>query len=280
MKSFNKVISGLVIGGTLLSTGAVAMAGTKTAGKNINFQGRPPIAGRMMRGGDIDRSSFGKGIMKNNIESCLNALVSAGVITQDESDRILALSKQETEARQAEMDKVRNMTDDERKAYFESIKGQIAERKGDIFELAVSNGIITQEKADAAKAKLQETYAAERNAKLAEGLSNLVSAGTITQEQADKVLAFIDTLKAGKLSSATDTAAAPKVEKINPLSQLVDEGTLTQEQLDAVKKALFIGGGRIQGGPGRFNGKRDSGGARMDRQAKADTDTNSPAATQ
>jgi len=266
MKTLNKVISGLLIGGVIVSTSAVAMAAnTKTApGKNNDFQGRSPIAGKMMRGKDMDKGSLGKDIMKNNIENDLKALVSANVITQDESDKILALSKQESEARQAEMDKVKNMTDDERKAYFDSMKGQTPEKKGDIFAQAVKSGIITQEKADTAKTKLQESRDTEKKAKLTEGLSGLVTSGTITQEQADKVLAYANTLEANKPAPGTAPAAAPKEEKKNPLSSLVDDGTLTQAQLDAVCKVLPMGGGRGHGGPG---------GLGMNRPAKAAADT-------
>lgn len=244
MKTLNKVISGILIGGTIFSTGVVAMANT-TAGKNNDFKNRTSISGKMMRGGDI-----GKNIMKNDIEDELKTLVSAGIITQGESDKILALSTQQAAARQAEMDKVKNMTDAERKAYFDSMKGQTPDKKGDIFAQAVTNGIITQEKADAAKTKLQEARDTEMKAKLTEGLSGLVTAGTITQEQSDKVLAYVNTLEANKPAPSKDPATATKVEKKNPLSALVDNGTLTQAQLDAVCKVLPLGGGRGHGGPG------------------------------
>jgi hypothetical protein len=257
MKTFNKVISGIVIGGTILSSSAIALADTKTSTtvKNI-LQGRSSIAGKMVRGRE---GIFEKNISKNNIENDLKALVTAGVITQNESDKILALSKSEDQARQAEMDKVKNMTDSERKAYFDSMKGKAPQMKGDIFTQAVSSSIITQEKADAAKAKLQETRDAEMKAKLTEGLSSLVKAGTITQEQSDKVLAYINTLEANKPASGTvpsepkDSAAAKAETKKNPLSALVDNGTLTQAQLNAVAKVLPMGKGYGHGGPG-FSG--------------------------
>jgi hypothetical protein len=257
MKTFNKVISGIVIGGTILSTSAIALADTKTSAtvKNI-FHGRQSIAGKMFRGRE---DIFEKNAIKNNIENDLKALVTAGVITQNESDKILALSKSEDQARQAEMDKVKNMTDSERKAYFDSMKGKAPQMKGDIFTQAVSSGIITQVKADAAKAKLQETRDAEMKAKLTEGLSSLVKAGTITQEQSDKVSTYINTLEANKLapgkipSEPKDPAAYKAEAKKNPLSALVDNGTLTQAQLNAIAKVLPMGKGHGHGGP-EFSG--------------------------
>ncbi len=254
MKTFNKVISSLVIGGTILSTGAIALADTKTSAtvKNV-LHGPPSIAGKMFKGKE---GSFEKNIGKNNIENDLKTLVKAGVITQAESDKILALSKSKDQARQAEIDKIKNMTDSERKAYFDSIKGKAPQMKGDIFTQAVSNDIITQEKANAAKAKLEENRDAEMKAKLTEGLSSLVKAGTITKEQSDKVLAYINTLEANKPAPGTvpaepkDSTAEKAEVKKNPLSALVDNGTLTQAQLNAIAKVLLMGKGRGHGGPG------------------------------
>ena len=272
MKNFNKVISGIVIGGTILSTSAIALADTKTSAtvKNV-LQGRQSIAGKMVRGGE---GIFEKNISKNNIENNLKVLVTASVITQDESDKILALSKSDEQTRQAEMDKVKNMTDSERKAYFDSMKGKVSQMKGDIFTQAVSSGIITQEKADAAKSKLQETRDAEMKAKLTEGLSSLVKAGTITQEQSDKVMTYINTLEATKPTFGTvpselkDPAAEKAETKKNLLSALVDNGTLTQAQLDAIAKVFPMGKAHGHGGPG-FSG--------MNKPADATTGANTSA---
>lgn len=245
MRNLSKAVSGLVITGVILSMGAVAMAADAKGGdgKDKNFKNRPAVSGKMNLCGDKGKEFLGKEMMNKNIENDLKALVNAGVITQDESDKILSLSKQELEAKQVEMDKVKNMTNDERKAYFESMKDKGHENKEDIFAKAVSNNIITQEKADAAKAKLKESHEAERKAKLQEGLKTVVTAGTITQEQADKVLDYVNTMEANKPSPDSNKEAKPDMKKKNPLSKLVEDGTLTQEQLEAICKVLPMGGG-------------------------------------
>jgi hypothetical protein len=272
MNKLNKILSTLVIGGVILSTSVAALATeTNTSADTNNGKNRPLAAGKMMRGGDRHKGFSDKGIMKNNIEDNLKALVSSGVITQDEADKLLALSNQEAATRQAEMDKVKNMTETERKAYFEANKNQSREKKEDIFAKAVTNGIITQEKADAAESKLHETRTAEREANLNEGLSGLVTAGTISQEQSDKILAYVNTLKANKQAKGTEQTAGQKSEKKSPLSALVDDGTLTQAQLDEVSKVLPIGGGRGHGSD-RSHG--------MNKADKASTDAASTTVTE
>lgn len=258
MKTFNKIVTGLVIEGIILSTGIAAFASTTSSSDGSStLKTRTSMAGKLFKGGKGHGSIYGS-------ESSLKSLVAAGVLTQAEADKITALSTAEEQARQAEMDKVRSITAEERKAYFESNQMQVPKEKGDIFTLAVSRGILTQTKADTAKAKLQEIRDAERQAKLTEELKGLVTAGTITQAQADKVIAYINTLEANKPVQGTSTAADKNSNavKINPLSALVDNGTLTQAQLDAVTKILPFGKG---------HGHGFKGGKGMDRHTGADS---------
>lgn len=244
MKTLSKVLGGLVITGTILSAGAMAMAADAngTNDKHKDFKNRPAMCDKMNKFGDKGNGFLGKDMMKNNMENELKTLVSSGVITQDESDKILALSKQEAETRKAEMDKVKNMSEDERKAYFDSMKDKKPEMREDIFTKAVSSNILTQEKVDAIKAKLKETHDAERTAKFTESLNQIVTAGTITQEQADKVMAYMKTMEANRPAPDAKKEDMKDKEKKNPLTKLVEDGTLTQDQLDAICKAMPMGG--------------------------------------
>ena len=113
--------------------------------------------------------------------------------------------------------------------------------------------------------KVDETHETEKKAQLTASLSGLVTAGTITQDQADKILAYVNTLEANKPDLGTTAPSADqKDKKTNPLSALVDNGTLTQAQLDEVCKVLPMGGGHGHGGHA---------GSRMNKPAKATTDT-------
>lgn len=266
MKNLRKKITGLIIAASIMSIGVGAMAATSGTTSDSKGTYQSNAEGKMTEGRHGGKGGFAKdGIGKGNMEDTLKSLVSAGTITQEESDKILALSKEKAAARQAEMDKVKNMTDEERKAYFEAEKDKNTDSKGDIFTQAVKGGIITQEKADAAKAKVKETRTAERKAEITKGLNELVTAGTITQEQSDKIVGYMATLETNK--PAKDSIAATSDQKKSPLSALVDDGTLTQAQLDEVSKVIHFGG-HGHGGNG------DKGMGKQAKDSAADASTN------
>jgi hypothetical protein len=106
---------------------------------------------KMMSGGHFGR--LGAGMMQpadiqKNIKSKLDTLVQAGTITQAVEDSVLASYNQLAAQKQAEMDKIKSMTQAERKAYFESkVKAQSQDPIADL----VKAGTITQAQADAIK---------------------------------------------------------------------------------------------------------------------------------
>jgi len=80
------------------------------------------------------------------MKSQLDKLVTDGKITQEQEVKILAAIQEKQEALKAEMDKIKNMTAEERKAYFESKKDQMVQKVDIVGEL-VNEGIITQDQA-------------------------------------------------------------------------------------------------------------------------------------
>lgn len=99
----------------------------------------------------------GEGIdykIKNNCENLkttLDTLVESGKITQAQEDKIISFMNEKRELKKAEMEKVKNMTEDERKTYFENQKSV---EKNDMFKELVDNGTLTQTEVDVIKAAL------------------------------------------------------------------------------------------------------------------------------
>lgn len=123
----------------------------------------------------------------DGLKTKLDTLVTAKTITQDQETAVLDKIKQQEADRKAEMDKVKNMTEAERKAYFESKK---TTEKTDVLSSLVTAGTITQDQ----KTAIQNIFKGNRDkdaqvgkekfAKLIKTkLDTLVTAGTITQAQ-------------------------------------------------------------------------------------------------
>lgn len=124
-------------------------------------------------------------------EQMLDKLVEEGLITQDKADAITAYLKEKTDELKAQMEELRNMTQEERKAYMESKKETAPTERQDFLAQLVEKGLLTQAEADAVKAYLQENAKTFRpegfKGGFSEKLQTLIDEGTLTQEQADRV---------------------------------------------------------------------------------------------
>jgi hypothetical protein len=133
-----------------------------------------------------------------------------------------------------------------------------AERKAaDFLTLAVDKGIISDKEADAIRDAQEKNRQSQRQAMIEESLDSLVTDNTITQAQADKILASWEDqeetrqAEMEKMKSMTDDERKAfmktlKGEKQNCLAELVDDDVLTQNEADAVAKVLFQKGGHCQ----------------------------------
>ena len=244
-KRLTKFISGAVVVSVILTTGITTLAAQRN-GNNV-------VA--------ISQTSEGKGPCKvgtkgRNFKSILTEMVKDGTLTQSEVDKITALQKEKQESMKAEMDKIKNMTAEEKENYLNTKK---VEHQDFLTEL-VSKGIITPAKAEAIKAKMEQKNQEMKTARLNEvksQLGTLVKKGTIDQGQADKVIEYMNQMKEkvkiekgsipqtekDKIKNMTEQERKAYFEKVrgekgNFLKELVDNGTLTQEQANAVREII------------------------------------------
>ncbi|MCF6097801.1 microfibrillar-associated 1 family protein [Thermovorax subterraneus] len=87
---------------------------------------------------------------RQQIEEALQKLVESGTITSEKKDKILAYLDEKEAQRQQEIEKVKNMTEEERKAYFEEKKSSLQKQgKYSMMQELVDKGILTEEEAKA-----------------------------------------------------------------------------------------------------------------------------------
>lgn len=250
-KKLTKFITGTVVASIVFATGFTTFAAqrNKNPGTVLNNVNNVVSTDQTR-----DGRGFGKG---GSFTSILAEMVKDGTLTQSEADKITAYQKEKQKSMKAEMEKVKKMTDEEKKNYFSTRK----EKGQDLLTELVNNGIITQTKADAIKARVllknQEMKAARLN-EIKNQLSTLVTKGTINQTQADKVIEYlnqnegrkckleknrIDQTEREKIKNMTEEERKAYFEKIrgekgNFLKELVDNGTLTQEQANEISKVI------------------------------------------
>lgn len=240
-----KVMTGLIAAGLTLSAGISASAKSDDA---VASNGRLTIT--------QGKAGNKKVVFGENIKTKLESLVESGTITKEQSDKITEFINAQKEARKAEMEKVKNMTVEERKAYFESQKDT---KKTDIFKTLVDNAVISQDQADKIKASFPQEkhsgkgfgYKIKINSEgLKTTLDALVGSGKITQAKEDKIISFMNeksqTMKAEmeKVKNMTEDErksyfeSKKGTERIDMFKELVDNGTLTQTEVDAIKAAM------------------------------------------
>ena len=179
-------------------------------------------------------------------------LVAKGIMDQETADKLAAFQTEKEAERKAGMDKMKSMTEEERKAHFENSKN---EQPHNVWDEALSAGIITQTQADAIaeaiKEAIPQNFDGGFNAKgMGMNLDDLVTKGIIDQATADKVSEYQAKIEAerktdmDKMKSMTEAeckAAFENTEKPQPIDQLaemVNAGVITEAQAEAIKNAM------------------------------------------
>ncbi len=255
---FKRLFSGVLIGGLLLSSGGLVIADDQTADQ---ISSKAAIQGPQFPG------KGGGPMVQELSEDTLDALVNAGTISQEQADKIQALVEANVAEQKAKAEEFKNMTEEERQA----LKDEQKSERVDLLSQAVTDGIITQSEADAIKNSIQEIQTQERLAAQQKQLDTLVAAGTITQEQADKLLALVKTnieeqkAKAEEFKNMTEEERQALLEeqkakaeefknlseeerqtlkdqqkekKADLFSQAVDEAIITQAECDTIHQNI------------------------------------------
>lgn len=219
-----KIITGLLIGGVLTSTG-MAFAGESNDGLNPAGNFRNKLANKRVivyqeknqgfaqKGFKVDFKKLKPEAMQEKLELRLAEKVVDGTMTQEEADQI----KEEMAAKQALMEVYKALAPEER-------EGFLSEK--------VDEGVITQEQADRMlkfeeMREMKEAYKVLEPEEREEFLSEKVAEGVITQEKAEWIL------KGEQMRAMMEEykALAPE-EREAFLSEKVAEGVMTQDQAD------------------------------------------------
>lgn len=255
-KKINKAIATLMIGGMILGTGFISAAAKDTTTTSSVAKTKTTAAAHFKHG------QFN---MDTQLKTKLDALVTKGTITQAQENNVLAYFKTQSANRQAEFEKIKNMTPEQRQA----LKKDNTNKPQDSFSELVKAGTITQAQADAIKSSFPTDHKGFRNGKFRGGrfatkgkagvggygmniktqLDKLVTSTTITQDQETKIVAYFqnqeNAMKTQMEKLKTMTQAERQAffkdrtsQKTDQFAELVKAGTITQAQADAIKASF------------------------------------------
>lgn len=196
----------------------------------------------------------------------VDELVEADLITAEEGEAILEYLTTMGEQRQAEMEKIKDMTEEERRAYFKEDQNG----RTDMFAALTEADVITEEQVQDIQSYLHSKAAAQQQEETAAQLAKLVAAGTIDEEESEAIAAYLkkeqqerqaemekiramteaerqayleenrpDRPNRDDMQNMTEAERQQmKADRPNPFQALVEDGTLTQDQAEAVAKVL------------------------------------------
>lgn len=189
----------------------------------------------------------------HKFQAQLDTLVKQGIITSEQSDKITSALEEYRQARKVEMEKVKSMTEAQRKEYFEK------RTKTDPFDELVKNGVLNQQQSDMVKKALSDFKHRDKEGfchfklkpeELKSRLDAAVKAGVISGQEEVKIVEFFKQrsverkAEKEKIKNMTDEERRAYFDKKfkdgrpDPLSDLVKSGTITQKQAEGLKPFL------------------------------------------
>ncbi|NLI12252.1 MAG: hypothetical protein GX425_06440 [Peptococcaceae bacterium] len=267
-KIMKLVATGILVAGLMASSSGLSLAaGDSTNGPDVSqrmlWQTGDPGAAGVATGQVIISTSKMSKFNQNILKEALADLVTAGTITQAQSDAVLTDFQNNTPEKPVikvtpPSEGANNLSGTNPMMTFKVVKFN------DPLKDLVDKGTITQDQAQAIRDKMREITDQQMQKQWQTSLDTLVGEGTITRDQADKVLAFL-TADKQKMQSVLDQARENTQNMRNqtkdmspqeraqyleqnmptikdPVTQMVDQGIITQRQADAVRGVLTSGG--------------------------------------
>ncbi|ATW24392.1 hypothetical protein [Candidatus Formimonas warabiya] len=266
---FMTAVLGGILVGSLFCVGAAFAEGDNGTDANSSVKQGWMGKGFGMRGpGQMAPDLMGKG--QENLQAVLDELVDEGTLTEEQVAEISDFCDQKVEAKQAQVEEMKNLTKEELKERLEKMKNTTPEEKkaamsekhkaGLLSEL-VDEEIITQEEADAIQEKLeekmadqQEEMAEKRQEMTEERFDQLVDEEIISEDQADALIDLWAQKEEERMTQAEerkDMTAEERKEAVAEkktlkdgflkkdggfLAEAVDEEIITQEEADAIQE--------------------------------------------
>jgi hypothetical protein len=235
-----KIITGLLLASIVVSTSVTVLASEST---NTSGTNNAPAYGEKFK----EAKRFKHNFSADNLKKELDPLVKDGTINEVQATQIVDYFKAKEAEWKVEKEKIKNMTEAQRKTYFEQKKSS---GRPDVFKDLVEKNIVNQTQADAIK-KVLPYHKKKMHVNFKEKLSSAVKNGTITQAQADKINSYLETKKAERKAEIEKARSMTEEQRKTYFQQkkssdkpdlfkdLVEQKIVSQSEADALKKLFF-----------------------------------------
>ncbi|MEJ8554134.1 hypothetical protein [Tepidibacter sp. Z1-5] len=257
-----KLLSGVLIGGTLLSS----VAGVAFANElnSLNTTSKAPFNNQMNKGMGFRDCNFKQN--RNSVNKDMDTLVEKGIMTQEEADKLNDFREQKREQMQ---EATKDMTRQEK---FEYMKENKIKDRG-ISQL-VKEGVLTQERADEIQDKMHQMKVDLNKEKHEDRVNKLVEDGIITQDEADKWIKFSAEkaeerqLEMGKIKDMTPEERKAYFtenhkQRGEGLTDIVEAGIISQDTADRIKETHRNNQSGNKQGNGQRQGQRKGNGMKQ-----------------
>ncbi len=228
-----KILSAMLCAGITFSGASISYA---TVQHNESETEKPTTSMDFRVSMEKEKTEESRDAEKDNIlKAAIKESVESNVITQAEGDKVLEYVTL----------KFRKKCEDDSRC--KDKKSDFS--KGGFFKELVTEGILTKEKAEALRERVQAKKTDVRNDELQKGLTTLVANKVLTIEQSSKVAEAIMAAEAAakeehkKMKDMNEKEKEEHMKKmkenrVDPMKALIDNGTITKEQQKEIQKML------------------------------------------
>ncbi|HBV98193.1 MAG: hypothetical protein JL50_00210 [Peptococcaceae bacterium BICA1-7] len=246
-KKLSKVVAtGILMAGLVASTGGLSLAADNSASgqdlsPNVRWVSGSP--GTAAAGKVIISNKLNMAANQNVLKEALADLVTAGTITQAQSDEVLTYFENKTPEKP--VFKVTPPAEGAIKMDGPKLVAKFVDPLKDL----VDRGTITQDQAQAIRDKMDDIAGRQMQQQWQTSLDKLVGEGTITRDQAGQILEFLAAEKQRMQSMLEQVEDVSKEQGIqsfkenlgdikDPVSRIVDQGIINQQQAGALRQAM------------------------------------------
>ncbi|AOT69742.1 hypothetical protein [Geosporobacter ferrireducens] len=248
-----KMLSGVLVSSMMFTMGGAVFAKETEGTADAAAEKNTKIMQKFKAGSELKKENgfaLKSQVPGKGLEAVLDKLAEEGTLSKEKVEEVKKYLEEKMEAKKAEFEKIKDLTEEERQKYFEENKANKTERV-DFIEQLVKDGVITEAQEEQIKAKMKEMMPQGLGKRgygkdMSVLIGKLVEEGKLTEEKAEALKAYFEKKAEAKKAQFEELKNMTKeerqkyfeenkIERKNIFDQLVEDGILTKEEAENLK---------------------------------------------